>query len=155
MKLHNNSAYLLPRLATQAYGEQERRFESVQPQKHRDAESQAAQPPATSRSFSINLGKFGLRYEEQEPEIDTQQLARMALDRVRREQDARFRSEMEVEKLREAISASAPAEGSEIEDATASEPSGHLRLMASRAYAQQERSFRSAHYRPGVFIGAV
>lgn len=152
MKLHNHGTILDPRLASRLYSEHKNRFESLAP---RDAsrsagdEQQARQP----KGFAFSLGKLGVRYEEQDPEFDTQQLAKMALERVEREREAAFRAEMEVASLRSAISA--PLDAEEPLALPGNEPSRHLQNKAQRAYEAHERSHQNAPFRPGLFIGRV
>ncbi len=149
MKLHNHSVILDPRLASRLYSEQKHRFERLSPQAAPEpaSEQQIKQP----KGFAFSFGKLGVRYEEQEPELDTQQLAQIALERVERERESAFRAEMEVAALRNALSAQPAAE--EPLALPGNEPSRHLQSAAQRAYEAHERSHQSAPFRPGVFIG--
>lgn len=156
MKLHNHGTILDPRLASRLYSEQNNRFESLGAREASKEASRSAdeQQASQSRGFAFSLGKLGVRYEEQAPEIDTQQLAQIALERVERERESAFRAEMEVASLRSALSTQ-PAAEEPLALPEGNEPARHVQNAAQRAYEAHERSHQNAPFRPGVFIGIV
>jgi len=114
----------------------------------RDVSTQFAPSPAKETVFGFTLGKFGIEYATEEPEIDTQEIAKVALQHFQRAQASSFQSEMEIAQLRAMLAAPAELEAPELDPAPA------LRL-AAKAYARTDQALQRTATQPGVLLGVA
>lgn len=154
----DEKAAIFTRAAQSAYEKESRRAE--RPDSARASTAQKGESTSASKDngFTFSFGKFGLRYEVEEPEVNAEEIAQHALRRFQRQQEAAFRAELEVEELRRTIAS--PAE--ETQDAAeaisgAALPEGtaplHVRKAAQRAYQEAGELTETMNFRPGILIG--
>ncbi len=120
--------------------------------------SEAPTGGGRTKTLSFSLGKLGLRYEVQEPEVDVEALAQAALQRYEREQESAFRTELEIAALRNSLAVPPALEGAAGGQAALPQseaPSPQLQRLAIRAYESHTRTHAGAVFRPGVHIGQV
>lgn len=145
-------------MAQGAYQNQAGRVERPGLKRNSLAESRDRAETQAGKRFSFSLGKLGIRYEVEEPHVDTDELARQALGHFQRQQEAAFRAELEVEELRRAI-AQPPEDEFQVSEPGAALPQPdaprHVLQAAHRAYDNASNVTRSMQFRPGVHIGKV
>jgi hypothetical protein len=114
------------------------------------SENSSASSTAKETIFGFKLGKFSVELATEHSEIDTQELAALALDRFQRAQASSFQSEMEIAQLRTVMNEPTEAASNENEQALSL-----ASRSAANAYAKIDNALRSTTTRPGVLIGVA